>query len=357
VKRRRKKKRSYSAVRKFFIVFLSLTILGGLGMAYELYSRVYQPNIVLSNNTEEYIYIPSDSDFSDVLRVLSDNGLLININSFKWLAQQKNYDNNIKPGKYKISRELNNNQLINLLRSGRQVPIKLRFNNIRTKEQFAGKISDQIEADSISILEYISDTMFLNRMRLNDYNVMCLFIPNTYEFYWSTSAEDFIDRMINEYSKFWNKERKDKAAAISLNQFEVSVLASIVEKEQSVKKDERPDIAGLYLNRIRKKMKLESDPTLIFAIRDFTINRVLNKDKKVDSPYNTYMHKGLPPGPICIPSINSIDAVLNASDHKYIFMCAKDDFSGYHNFARNYSQHRKNARKYQKALNKRKIMR
>lgn len=357
MKRRRKKKRSYSAVRKFFIVFLSLTILGGLGMAYELYSRVYQPNIVLSNNTEEYIYIPSDSDFSDVLRVLSDNGLLININSFKWLAQQKNYDNNIKPGKYKISRELNNNQLINLLRSGRQVPIKLRFNNIRTKEQFAGKISDQIEADSISILEYISDTMFLNRMRLNDYNVMCLFIPNTYEFYWSTSAEDFIDRMINEYSKFWNKERKDKAAAISLNQFEVSVLASIVEKEQSVKKDERPDIAGLYLNRIRKKMKLESDPTLIFAIRDFTINRVLNKDKKVDSPYNTYMHKGLPPGPICIPSINSIDAVLNASDHKYIFMCAKDDFSGYHNFARNYSQHRKNARKYQKALNKRKIMR
>ncbi len=357
MKRRRKKKRRYSAVRKFFIVFLSLTILGGLGMAYELYSRVYQPNIVLSNNTEEYIYIPSDSDFSDVLRVLSDNGLLININSFKWLAQQKNYDNNIKPGKYKISRELNNNQLINLLRSGRQVPIKLRFNNIRTKEQFAGKISDQIEADSISILEYISDTMFLNRMRLNDYNVMCLFIPNTYEFYWSTSAEDFIDRMINEYSKFWNKERKDKAAAISLNQFEVSVLASIVEKEQSVKKDERPDIAGLYLNRIRKKMKLESDPTLIFAIRDFTINRVLNKDKKVDSPYNTYMHKGLPPGPICIPSINSIDAVLNASDHKYIFMCAKDDFSGYHNFARNYSQHRKNARKYQKALNKRKIMR
>ena len=357
MKRRRKKKRSYSAVRKFFIVFLSLTILGGLGMAYELYSRVYQPNIVLSNNTEEYIYIPSDSDFSDVLRVLSDNGLLININSFKWLAQQKNYDNNIKPGKYKISRELNNNQLINLLRSGRQVPIKLRFNNIRTKEQFAGKISDQIEADSISILEYISDTMFLNRMRLNDYNVMCLFIPNTYEFYWSTSVEGFIDRMINEYSKFWNKERKDKAAAISLSQFEVSVLASIVEKEQSVKKDERPDIAGLYLNRIRKKMKLESDPTLIFALRDFTINRVLNKDKKVDSPYNTYMHKGLPPGPICIPSINSIDAVLNASDHKYIFMCAKDDFSGYHNFARNYSQHRKNARKYQKALNKRKIMR
>jgi UPF0755 protein len=163
--------------------------------------------------------------------------------------------------------------------------------------------------------------------------------------------------MLKEYSEFWNSFRKKKAAEIKLNYYQVAVLASIVEKEQSMKRDERPEIAGLYLNRLKKRMKLESDPTLIFALGDFTIKRVLNKDKKVDSPYNTYRYKGLPPGPICIPSINAIDAVLNASEHKYIFMCAKEDFTGYHNFAKTYAKHLINARKYQKALNKRKIMR
>jgi UPF0755 protein len=163
--------------------------------------------------------------------------------------------------------------------------------------------------------------------------------------------------MLKEYQKFWNNDRKAKANKIKLNYYEVATLASIVEKEQNIKRDERPEIAGLYLNRIKKKMKLESDPTLIFALGDFSIKRVLNKDKKVDSPFNTYKHKGLPPGPICIPSINAIDAVLNASSHKYIFMCAKEDFSGYHNFAKTYAKHLINARKYQKALNKRKIMR
>ena len=186
---------------------------------------------------------------------------------------------------------------------------------------------------------------------------MCLFIPNTYELYWNTSAHQFVTRMISEYNIFWNASRRNKASSISLNICEVSILASIVEKEQNIKKDERPKIAGLYLNRIKKRMKLESDPTLIFALGDYSINRVLNKDKKVKSPFNTYIYKGLPPGPICIPSINAIDAVLNTEEHQYIFMCAKEDFSGYHNFARTYRKHLRNARKYQKALNKRKIMR
>jgi len=199
--------------------------------------------------------------------------------------------------------------------------------------------------------------LFQQKLGLSDDNVACIFIPNTYEFYWNTSADQFVKRMLKEYQKFWNNDRKAKANKIKLNYYEVATLASIVEKEQNIKRDERPEIAGLYLNRINKKMKLESDPTLIFALGDFTIKRVLNKDKKVDSPFNTYKHKGLPPGPICIPSINSIDAVLNASDHKYIFMCAKEDFSGYHNFAKTYAKHLINARKYQKALNKRKIMR
>jgi UPF0755 protein len=356
LKRKRKFKKK-SSFRKFLTAFILIAILGGLGMVYELYSRVYQPNIVLPDNTEKYIYIPTSAEFHDVVKVLSENGLLINANSFEWLAKQKKYTSNIKAGRYKINRALNNNDLVNLLRSGKQTPIKVTFNNLRNKEQLAGRIASQIEADSLSIINYITDTTFLNKLQLTTDNVACLFIPNTYEFYWNTSVEGFVNRMVKEYSSFWNSSRKKKAAAIKLNYYQVSALASIVEKEQNIKRDERPEIAGLYLNRLKKRMKLESDPTLIFALNDFSIKRVLNKDKKVDSPYNTYKHKGLPPGPICIPSINAIDAVLNASDNKYIFMCAKEDFSGYHNFAKTYAKHLINARKYQKALNKRKIMR
>jgi len=355
---KRKKRKKKSSLRKFVIAFLVLTVLGVSGMVYELYSRVYQPNIVLQENVnEKYIYIPTDADFHQVIQILSESGLLINVNSFEWLATTKKYTTNIKPGRYRINRNLNNNQLINLLRSGRQTPIKVTFNNLRNKEQLAGKVANQIEADSTNLLTYINDTSFLNTNGFSKENVICLFIPNTYEFYWNTSAKQFRERMQKEYETFWNVDRKTKAKKIRLTPFEIVTLASIVEKEQNIKKEERPEIAGLYLNRIKKKMKLESDPTLIFALGDFTINRVLNKDKKVDSPYNTYKHKGLPPGPICIPSINAIDAVLNASEHEYVFMCAKEDFSGYHNFAKTYVKHLINARKYHKAMNKRKIMR
>ena len=356
MKRRKRKKKS--ALRKFVIAFFVLTILGCAGMAYQLYLRVYQPNIVLLENvSEKYIYIPTGADFHQVIQILSESGLLINANSFEWLAATKKYTTNIKPGRYRINRNLNNNELINLLRSGKQTPIQVTFNNLRNKEQFAGKIADQIEADSVDLLTFITDTSFLNSNGFTAEDVICLFVPNTYEFYWNTSSEQFVERMKKEYEAFWNVDRKTKAKKIKLTPFQIVSLASIVEKEQNIKKDERPEIAGLYLNRIKKKMKLESDPTLIFALGDFTIKRVLNKDKKVDSPYNTYIHKGLPPGPICIPSINSVDAVLNASEHEYIFMCAKEDFSGYHNFAKTYVKHMINARKYHKAMNKRKIMR
>jgi len=355
--RKRRKKSNYPAVRKFIIAFFVLAILGGSGMVYELYSRVYQPNIVLpEDSSEKYIYIPTGADFLDVIQILSESGLLVNANSFRWVANRKNYINNIKAGRYFINIELSNNELINLLRSGEQIPVKVTFNNLRTKEQLAGKISAQIEADSIAVMQYLMDTTFLLATGLNTNNVSCLFIPNTYEFYWNTSAKEFVDRMQKEYNKFWNKERLKKAAAIGLTKFEVSTLAAIVEME-SYKKDERPIIARLYLNRLKKRMKLQSDPTIIFAIGDFTIRRVLTKDLKIESPFNTYLHKGLPPGPICIPSVNAIDAVLNATKNDYLFMCAKEDFSGYHNFAKTSREHSKNARKYRRALNKRKIMR
>ena len=310
-----------------------------------------------NNSSEKYIHIPTDSDFSKVVNILVEHGLLININSFEWLAKQKKYYSNIKPGRYKIDRALNNNELVNLLRSGEQTPVKVTFNNLRTKEQLAAKVGEQIEADSLEIIEYITDVLFQKKFDLNDDNVSCIFLPNTYEFYWNTSAEEFVSRMLKEYSNFWNSSRKAKADARNLTYYEVSILASIVEKEQSIRLDERPIIAGLYLNRIKKGMKLQSDPTVVFAIGDFSIRRVLKKDLKVNSPYNTYMYSGLPPGPICLPSINAIDAVLNANKNDYIFMCAKEDFSGYHNFAKNSRQHNKNAKKYRRALNDRKIMR
>ena len=342
-------------IRRFII---GIVFLFGILMVYEVYSKIYRSNVFISTDIDEqFLVIPTDADFVDVLELFSDKKLLKDIHSFKWVAKKKKYVNNVKPGKYKINHGLSNNELINLLRSGEQFPVRLTFNNLRTKEELVGLVAKYIEADSLSIINYITQKKFLDKLQLTVDNVVCLFIPNTYEFYWNTSAEEFVNRMIREYANFWNDNRKKKADMLDLNYYEISILASIVEKEQNIKINERPKIAGLYLNRIGKRMKLESDPTLIFALGDFSINRVLNKDKKINSPFNTYINKGLPPGPICIPSINAIDAVLNATNHDYIFMCAKDDFSGYHNFAKTYRVHLENARKYQRALNKRKIMR
>ncbi|NQY68796.1 MAG: endolytic transglycosylase MltG, partial [Flavobacteriales bacterium] len=217
------------------------------------------------------------------------------------------------------------------------------------------RIGKQIEADSISILTLLKDGHYLNRINVKSESVLSIFIPNTYEFYWDTSAQDFIQRMKKEYGEFWSVSRLKKAKKVGLSKIEVSVLASIIQKETS-KNDEKPRIAGVYLNRLKKGMKLQADPTLIYALKDFTIRRVLNKHKLIDSPYNTYMNAGLPPGPICLPEIASIDAVLESESHNYLFFCAKEDFSGYHSFAASYGQHLLNARRYQRELNKRKIL-
>jgi UPF0755 protein len=341
------------------LMFVILSALVGVSyFAYDLYKKILKINTSFGDDIkEQYINIQSNDDFSDVIALLENKNLLVDIYSFKWVSEKKNYINNIKAGRYFINKNMNNNDLVNLLRSGKQSPVKVTFNNIRTLGEVSSKLSEFLEADSNEIHRSFIDPNFLKKNNFNTNNIISVFIPNTYEFYWNTSAEKLRKRMLKEYNSFWNRTRRNKAAKIKLTYAEISALASIVEKEQNIKKDERPMIAGLYLNRINQNMKLESDPTLIFALKDFSINRVLNKDKKVNSPYNTYKYKGLPPGPICIPSINSIDAVLNASDHDYIFMCAKEDFSGYHNFATNYRQHLVNARKYQRMLNKKKILR
>ena len=343
---------------KIILLVLSFGIFLLSVVSFDLYKKIFKANVKFGEGIEErHVFIESNSDFSDVVFLLDSFNLLLDTNSFKWVAEKKNYIKNIKPGRYFIDRNMNNNDLINLLRSGRQSPVKVTFNNVRNLKDVSSKLSQYLEADSAQINEAFIDQEFLSENNFNINNIISIFIPNTYEFYWNTSASELRKRMLREYKSFWNRDRKKKVSKLNLSFSEVSTLASIVEKEQNIRKDERPKIAGLYLNRIYKGMKLESDPTLIFALQDFNINRVLNKDKKVDSPYNTYKYKGLPPGPICIPSINSIDAVLNAENHDYIFMCAKEDLSGYHNFATTYRQHLKNARKYQRMLNKKRILR
>lgn len=345
-----------SNFKKFLFSLLALIMISGLITANFFYSRIYQPNVVMEYEKEVFVYIPTDATFEDLQQILIASGVVQNTSSFRWVAEQKNFIQNIKSGRFLLKNGMNNNELVNLLRSGRQTPVNVVFNNIRTKEQFAGKVASQLELDSLALLSGMIDTAFTNPLDLDALTVSSLFIPNTYEFYWDVSVANFLARMTAEHHHFWTEHRKTKAQKLKLSLKEITTLASIVEKE-TLKKDEQPKVAGLYINRLDRGIKLESDPTVIFAIGDFTINRVLNKDLKIDSPYNTYKYKGLPPGPISIPSIQAIDAVLNHEKHDFIFMCAKDDFSGYHNFAKTYAGHLNNARKYRKALNKRGIKR
>ncbi|HEY1024028.1 MAG TPA: endolytic transglycosylase MltG [Sphingobacteriaceae bacterium] len=315
--------------------------------AYTYYQLYFKPNVT---ENEKYLYIATGSGFEDVMKTLSENDMLKNDLSFRSAAGKMNYMNNIKPGKYKLSRKMGNRSLINMLKAGNQEPVKLRFRSTRLMEDFAGKVSSQIETDSLSLIRLLDSSAYVNQYGFNCETVFTMFIPNSYELYWNTSADDFFKRMHTEYQKFWSTERKAKAEKVGLDPVQVSILASIVDAE-ALHDDEMPVIAGLYLNRYRRGIRLQADPTVIFAAKDFTIRRVLNRHLAIRSPYNTYLNAGLPPGPIMLPSISAIDAVLNYKKHDYIYMCAKEDFSGYHNFAVTEQDHLVNARKFQQALN------
>ena len=335
------------------IVFLIVATVGGY-FAYDVYQKMFASNIVVKDGENTFVYLKTGSTLESVANELSNVGIIKNKSSFLWLAEKKNYKGkNVVPGKYKIENGWSNSELINCLRAGRgRVMVKVTFNNVRTIDELAGKIGRNLETDSTHFLEAFSNEKIIDKYGFNKYTFITLFIPNTYEFTWNTSVNDFLERMAKEYKGFWNEKRKSKANAIGLTQSQVSILASIVQAEQTVHPDERPTIAGLYLNRLKKGMLLQSDPTVIFGIGDFTINRVYNKHLEHDSPYNTYMYKGLPPGPINLPDITSIDAVLNFKKHKYIFMCAKPGYAGYHNFAVDVAGHEKNANAYRNWLDK-----
>ncbi len=348
---RRGRTRRKSKFSRFILYSLFILIIAGIVLAYLLFKIVFKPNTWVKNGKEISVYVPTGSDYENLKAILYGKGTIVNRNTFEWLAKKKNLPANVHPGRYIIKNGMSNDELINLIRSGKQTPVKVIFNNIRSRNELAQKIDLEIEPDSTEIIHLLDDSVYLRIFGFKPETVLAMFIPNTYEVYWNISAKDFMDRMYTEYNKFWNNTRRQKAEQVGLNALEVSILASIVEKETN-KDDEKPAIASVYLNRLKYAWRLQADPTVIFALGDYNIKRVLNAQKEVDSPYNTYQHLGLPPGPICIPSIASIDAVLNPDDSSYFYFCAKDDFSGYHVFSTTNSQHIVNAEKYRNALDR-----
>jgi UPF0755 protein len=336
-------------------VLLALVLVGAI-FGYKYYTTYFSKNTTQKVEDKTYLYIRTGATYDDVLSSLREKDYLLSVDQFDKVARQRGYDEKIRPGKYHIKPGMSNLDLVRMLMGGKQEPVKFTFNNIRLKKELAAKVGRNLEADSLRMETILGDDGYWKKFGFTAENCMVLFLPDTYEFWWNTDTDEFVDKMAKEYKKFWTDERKAKAKKIGLSQADVSIMAAIVEKESNMR-DERPTIAGVYMNRLNKGMKLQADPTVVYALGDFTVKRVLNADTRIDSPYNTYMYAGLPPGPICLPSKNSIDAVLNYKKHTYIYFCAKEDFSGYHNFATTYDEHLKNAAKFQKALNERGISR
>lgn len=336
----------------FGIALIAFVIAGIIGLNF--YQKIYGQNVIESG----FIFLRTNATFDEHMKTLES--YLEDEDDFVWVAEKKKFSK-FKPGKYKIEKGMSNNDLINLLRSGNQTPIKVSFNNQNTLKDLAARIATQIEADSLSLLNAFTHKDFITENSINEDQVLGYFIPNTYEFYWNTSAEQFRDRMVKEFQKFWNSDRMKRAKELNMTPNEVITLASIVQKE-TAKNAEKATVAGLYLNRIKRGIPLQSDPTVIFAMKrkygqDIVVKRVLTKDTRIKSPYNTYLNRGLPPSLIAMPDISSIDAVLKYQRHNYLYMCADPDKPGYHAFANTLKQHNKNARKYQTWLNKQGIMR
>jgi len=335
-------------------ILLAIALIGlviAAYFAYYVYSAMFVPNTAFNNN-EAYVYIESNTDYNKVRESLIP--LLKDINTFDALANRKKYTTNVKAGKYIIKKDMTNNDIINSIRSN-NIPVKVSFNNQNSLELLAGRIAKQIEADSTSLLEVFNDSNFLEKNGFNEATALGMYIPNSYEFFWNTSAESFRDRMLTEYNKFWNDTRLEKARKANLNPDEVVALASIVQ-EESKQKSEQPRIAGVYINRLKNNWPLQADPTLKFAAyklpkyQGTVIKRVLNVHKEINSPYNTYKNVGLPPGLIAMPDISAIDAVLNFETHNYFYFAADAKKPGFHKFARTLSQHNQNAREYQRYL-------
>lgn len=340
-------------MKKKLLIFFLLIIVGGGAFAYLKYRAFVAPNVP-KNLENPYVQIPSNSTFNDVVALLYDSQMIMDTASFSEVAHQLSYVKNpMRAGRYKVQPNWSNLKLVRHLRGGKQEAVKVILTNARLVDEVAGKASVNIEADSVQVTQLWQDEAYLSEIGYTSQTLMSLFIPNTYNLYWNTDAKGLTERLIKEHDNFWSKnDRKEKAKALDLSPAEVYTLASIVEKETNYKL-ERPRMAGVYLNRLRIGMLLQADPTAVFARKDFSTPRVTNYHTEFDSPYNTYMYTGLPPGPIAMASISSIDAVLNPETHKYLYFCAIGDGTGKHNFAKTLTQHNQNAAVYRANLRQR----
>lgn len=336
---------------KILLIITGILLVVLIAAGVFLYGTIFQP---FSLSETVYIHINREKNYEEVVRQLKEEAGLPSEKIFRLLADKMNYPDLVKTGRYAIENGMTMPDVIRRLRSGHQAPVHLTFNNMRTVENLAGRISQQLMIDSLSLLNELKDPSNAGKMGFDEYSFVAMFIPNTYEVYWDTGIDNLLNRMKKEYDMFWNNERKEKSARIGLTPLQVSTLASIVEEEATYA-DEYPIVAGLYLNRLNRGMRLEADPTVKFAVGDFSLRRILYRHLEVESPYNTYKNSGLPPGPIRVPSIRAIEATLSPQENRYLFMCAKDDLSGRHNFATTHAEHARNAAAYQRALNARDI--
>ncbi len=331
------------------VALIGLAVLGYF--TYFIYNAMFAENTAF-NNEEAYIFIASDATYNDVRKDLEP--LLKDLNSFDALAKQKKYTSNIKAGKYVIRKGMNNNDIINSIRSNNR-PVKVSFNNQHSIAALAGRIANQIEADSSAILEAMNASDFLAQNNFNEATALGMYLPNSYELFWNTTGEGFRDRMLKEYNAYWTEARLNKAREIGLSKDEVITLASIVH-EESKQKSEQPRVAGVYINRLKNNWPLQADPTLKFAAyklpkyQNTIIRRVLNIHKEIDSPYNTYKNLGLPPGLIAMPDLSAIEAVLNYEKHDYFYFAVDVNRLGFHKFAKDLTEHNRNARAYQRYL-------
>lgn len=335
----------------YFLVIGIILLAGGLGWMYTLF---FSPAVVTGASNEVAVYIKNEDDFTRVFAQLEEKGYLRHPLGFRWLSQLSKYTEKIRPGKYTLRHDMSNYDIVRLLRSGKQEEIKLAIKSHGQLSSILELTSKKLNMDMNRLQFMLDDTVVLQQYGMHKERLAVYFIPNTYFFYWNTEPSFFLEKIHGAYLRFWNEDRRAKAKAIGLDIEEVSILASIVDKETN-RSDEMPMVAGLYLNRLESGMKLQADPTVKFALKNFELRRLYEKHILFESPYNTYHVSGLPPGPICVPSVQAIDAVLNRTKHNYVYMCAREDFSGYHTFAADYNTHLLNRKRYQMALNRRNI--
>lgn len=337
-------------MKRVFVGAIALVLIAG-AVFFWIGNRMVNQSVTAFRQDAKTILLPQALPVEALADVLLTDSVITQKEAFLKVAELKKFTT-AKPGRYLIQQGASNNLLINRFRSGDQDPVRVTFNATRTHNELAGRVAQQLMLDSAALAKKMRDPNTAAQFGFSPEAFKSMFIPNTYEFWWNTDPDAFINRMADEFKRFWNEDRKAKAAKLKLTQSEVTTLASIVSAE-TAKRDEAPRVAGLYLNRLRVGMPMQADPTLIYAHNDFTITRVLNIHKEIDSPYNTYRSAGLPPGPINFPDATYIDAVLNPENHDYIFMCAKADFSGYHHFSKTLSQHNAYASEYQREISKR----